>query len=233
MDEFFWVIMLVLYLIFQVLGGRRKKQKKRARQRQAAQTRDRATQTSSPARTEPGTRTPARSPELDEALLEIRRALGFPVESRTPEPAGAEAPTSREEASPAAEPVSEDHGFDFRPAGEFEGAPPPLRRQTIPPRPKPVSRPILKPSRFPEMGRLSVTSPRSTMTEGLRVSRDVGEQTVTPPAEVVDVYSSRPTQAKGVSADLVRRHLKSSQSLREAFVLKEIFDAPRSKRPLR
>lgn len=78
-EELFWVALLIIYFFFQVLGGRKKQQQQQKRRQPA----DGAERQPAP---------PQREPELDDALKEIRRALGFPDEEPEPEPAAAEVP---------------------------------------------------------------------------------------------------------------------------------------------
>lgn len=75
-EGLFWIALLVFYLVSRVLGGKK---------RQKPSPRPTDQQRPRPARTSTAPNASDSDGELDEALQEIRRALGFPVEEPTPQ----------------------------------------------------------------------------------------------------------------------------------------------------
>ena len=238
--EYFWVIMLVLYLIFQVLGGRKKKKRQRRPDavgrksseavgrgspelageipaEEAARSRSRGSDATDE---EPTSGRGKRDPELDDALREIRRALGFPEADVPPRPE-----RRPEVIRETPEEAEQDTGW---PTIEPSTAsrPPTQPRSGAPERPK-FARPI--PSSPPTDQRRG-TGAELERSVGRRGSRR-GESIPTAPIPAsASVDSARPRDI-GLSA--LKKRLHAPETLREAFVIKEILDPPRSKRSRR
>lgn len=234
--------MLILYLVFQVIGARKKNRQIEEKRRKSSE---------SP---EPVGATHQREPELDEALQEIRRALGFPdVQRETPRPIppsqGAEMPTPTPKPTPAPEPRTvERRTTTVAPAPR--PAPPPPAPPTVSrpqPRPEPVHLPS-KPGRVSRPGRPSpvAKTPSAASAEsgggiystaekrafrskyGLdEIDRPLSEDS---PRTAADRASGAGEDT--ATSDLSRR-LKDPSTAREAFLLKEILDRPRALRRLR
>lgn len=223
MDEYFWVIMLVLYLIFQVLGGRKKKKQARRPDATAPQRSD------APGRQRPETlgQTRTRDAELDDALHEIRRALGFPDAGGPPH--GSEPEIEMQVEAPPETIRQPEHRTVDSERLHQQPPPPPLARRSMErPTPVPQSAGIPNP----------VTSP-----PGVGGS-DVGSQ---PDQERISrrLRKSIPALKAGRSKDIqeippvksrlsdIQKRLSNPQTFQEAFLIKEILDLPRSKRPMR
>ena len=235
-SEFFWVLMLVLYLVFQVIGARKKNRQIEQKRRKSSEP------------PEPVGATREREPELDEALQEIRRALGFPDRQReAPRPI----PPSREEQRPEEAPVPVPPAAR---APTTTGEPhPATRTPSVPPSRPPVSQPQVqskatpvpsKPSRVPSPRREprleQIPSPtRMESGGGIYSSAEkkafrskYGLSEIDRPLPRADSETKREAQPALAASRIVRR-LKEASAAREAFLLKEILDRPRSERPLR
>lgn len=209
--EYFWVVLLVFYLIFQILGGR-KKQKQRRRPDAAKQRRADAPGT----RPRPTAKHKPRDPELDDALQEIRRALGFP-EPTEHVPAPAPEAESREgrELEVSTAPSAAEHRVDV---------------DRSPLASKPTSLTTERPAEH--------TAPAG-MDGGIRrvtkitmPGRDRGSDTGSDARSRLKSRESlevakRPSSQRMDSA-FVRKRLSRANSLREVFLLKEVLDRPRS-----
>lgn len=258
--ELFWVLMLIFYLVFQVLGARKKTQEKRKRRPMGLPE-------------GPPARETHEATELDEALSEIRRALGYRDERRA-EPAPAEAPTQPvekplEELSARAEP-SRMPPAQREPAGGGSIRSQPSR--IPPPRREPLKGRSVRdePTRMPP--RREPLEGRSLRNEPTRIpptrrepsaSRHVKRRTAVPGGSIYaadekaafgaqDLFEkldeTRPSLA---AAETPRRslvgiaqseekkesrlphlvkRLQSPSSAREAVLMKEILDRPRALR---
>ena len=220
LETLFYVAIAVLYLLSRVLGGKKKAPQKGVPQRQ-----QRPQQTPT-RRAEPAAAN--RAPELDEALREIRRALGW----EEPEPARPTEPAPAPQTQPSPEPTP-----TFEPAGTREPrAVPPARpiprtavekadRRPVPQakvesaRPRVVPEARLEPSVRTEEFR-SVETPRWDAREAAH--RQVGGR---PAAS----ESARSDAARVQRARALRQKLLNPESARDAFLMAEIL-APRSRR---
>lgn len=223
--ELFWVVMLIFYIVFQVLGARKKKQEHQKRRPRGPQE-------------EPASRELDRSTELDEALGEIRRALGYPEERRE-------------------EPVDLPGRPVEKPLGELSARDEPSRMP--PPRRKPLEGRSLRnePSRIPPPARRDAPKPRpvgrrTAMPGGSIYTADekaaIGHQDAFEKLDATQpslpslpsrksplpavTLSDDETTAASRLPDIVKR-LQTPSSAREAVLIKEIFDPPRALRRLR
>lgn len=255
-SELFWVVLLILYLVFQVLGARKKQQHKKQRPELR-----RPQQESS---------APDRQDDLDEALREIRRALGFPDE-RSAEPS--------EETKQPSEAGDWTTGADeaYAAPGAETSAPPekpsPAPREAhIPSRPK-TDTPAPAEARYPATTvdesrdrRMTVERPSTRkQLPGIPPAVPTTRTTRQPPERGRDatsrgIYSAeeraellggsslemldRPTPealsqtevpptSAGSHLPGVVEGLRDPASARQAFVMKEILDKPRAFRRLR
>ncbi len=232
--EFFWVVLLVLYLIFQVLSGRKKKKTQQRRPEAADRRRSDA-----PPRRRPQTaaESPGRGTELDEALQEIRRALGFPDERDQGETRDAEVPTRHDRED------EEQREAVFRTAekpvveGRYESG---IDTTTVRERPRPkTTRPLPKPattpSRLPE--RPAPKSPptfaRGDVPGAVLESRIAKKSIVDRRGERLPREIGQSSLGRSVRESALKARLRHPQSLREAILLKEILDPPISLRPRR
>lgn len=239
--ELFWVAMLIFYLVFQVLGARKKQQEHKKRRPTGPMTEGGATSAE-----------PRQENELDEALSEIRRALGYPDQGRE-EPAPVE--TDRR---PVEKPLE---GLSAR--DEPSRFPPPRREplegrslrnepSRIPPQREPLESRSLRDeaSRIPPPSRKASrpgrVERRTPMYGGSIYAADEGgtfsREEAFEKVDTKQASASLPSGPKGAlpataSLDaektslphLVKR-LQTPSFAREAILLKEIFGPPRAMR---
>ena len=235
-NEFFWVLMLVLYLVFQVIGARKKNRQIEQKRRKSSEPPERVGAPS------------GREPELDEALQEIRRALGFPDTRReSPRPIP---PPLEEEVPQTTSP--EPRRVERSPTVELPPRPRPAPEPPVRPtvsRPQPRPQPVRIP---PKQGRVSTPQRESharpspppvrtdaggiySMAEKKAFQNKYGLEEIDRPLSEAHPGTAPEGQAPtGVTAaSHVVRRLKDASSAREAFLLKEILDRPRATRRLR
>lgn len=173
---------------------------------------------------------PDRDPEFDEALLEIRRALGMPV----PEPPRRQAPAGEGSTSGFEAPIPTD-----RPArAEAEPRPRVLPSSPEPSRPRPAPRQTSLPSRIP-------TRPTRRVQRVEDEFHDPSKTKVAPkPPAKNDPFAWHDPLADHAHVDAkpevvktaakpphpLHARLKSKEVLREALLLREILGPPLSRR---
>lgn len=217
--EYFWVVLLVFYLIFQILGGRKKQKQRRPSDAPKQRTTD-----APDTRPRPASKRKPRDPELDEALHEIRRALGFPEPTeQVPAPAPAPETESREEREleVTTAPSTGEQYVDVDRSPPETRIPTP-RTAELPAKqtaPKGVGGGIRRPTKIttPDRDRGSETGSDARSRLKARESLEVAKR---PPSQRMD-------------SAFVRKRLSRADSLREVFLLKEVLDRPRSIRPHR
>lgn len=216
--EYLWVILLVIYLIFQVLGGKKKKKTTK----RPDPTRRPSPDASGERRPETLRQTRSRDAELDDALLEIRRALGFPDAAEQPHEPAPEVEAQRE--SP---PVAKREPEEPHPVTVDSGRPKQMPTTPTPPRERPFS--IPKPT-VPQGGIGGSITASSMDRERTSDRLRKPSPALKPDKKIhaVQAVRTEPSRSKQI-----RKRLHSGPSLREAFLLKEVLDHPRSKRPLR
>jgi hypothetical protein len=217
--EYLWVILLVLYLIFQVLGGRKKK-KTTKRPDVTGQPRPDAPEARRP---ETLMQTRSRDAELDDALHEIRRALGFPDEGDQPHERVPEV-----EAHPETPPVTRREPHEPQPLSVDSERP--QQRPTTPTvsRERPVS--IPKATVVARRGIGGSSTEFQSDQEQFPGRLRKPSPALKPIKDIRGIQAAQPA-TKGLKD--IRKRLNSPQSLRESFLIKEVLDQPRSKRPMR
>lgn len=255
-EEYFWVVMLIFYLVFQVLGARKKKQKHQRRQQPGPHQ-------------ETASKEPRQGSELDEALSEIRRALGYPDAQREepetvtpPAQTAGSPPTTADSSRQTARSSRQTAGSARQTASSARQTASSARqtasasRQTASP---PAERPLEPrsvrdiPSRIPPPVRREPTKPprvdRRTAAPGGSIyaadtsSSALGREDLfekfdkkrTPPAPLADrkspitAVASQEIASPSRLPNLVKR-LQTPSTAREAVLMKEILDPPRAMR---
>lgn len=216
--EYLWVILLVLYLIFQVLGGRKKKKTTR-RPDVTGQPRPDAPKARRP---ETLRQTRSRDAELDDALHEIRRALGFPDAGDQPRDRVPEV-----EAQPETPPVTRREPHEPQPLS-VESEVPQQRPTTLTPS---LERPVSIPKPTVAQRGIGASSTELQSDQEQFPGRLRRPSPALKP--IKDIRGIEAIQPATKGPKDIRKRLQSPQSLREAFLIKEVLDHPRSKRPLR
>lgn len=238
-EGLFWIALLVFYFVIRAVGG--KKSRPSPRPTEGQNTR--------PDRSRTAPSSSESDPQLDEALLEIRRALGFPVEEKQPTSAEtAEPPEARageaeadvarrraaeaderrrREAQRAAE--LERRSRESRRARDIEAgrrrdAEEAARQRELLERAEAARSPdrsrIPKPAVSRRRGPIGAHPMESSFTE-----EEIFERTGRHPHVEVPGEDEK-TAARRREVSTFRDRLHDRSSLREAFILKEVLDEP-------
>lgn len=208
-EGLFWIALIVFYFMSRVLGGKKKPSPRPTGGRPSKP--DRSPRTS-------------QEPELDDALREIRQALGFPVEEAEHKPE----PSSEPEPEPAsdlrnarARRTVEMERQRERDARELSRQQEMLERAQKADKKPPTTIPKPKVARRP--GPIGAHPMESTFAEEEAfegTGRHPHQQP--PPDHALQAPYAIPSRQR----ENLKRRLRGKESLREAFVLKEVLDKP-------
>ena len=208
-ETLFYIVAILIYLAFQALGGKKKKKKKRPLPGAAQPL---------PSATSPPAKAPGAEPTLEDALREIRQALGM----ETPAQPASPPPTAEPPTPPASRPTPQPR-LKKRPVRTHA----PELAETAPQKSW-SSEFQAHPTHYADSHFEELTTDGDRFGQPRTKKKPHRPALKTPPVKKA-IASSKPAPASVGHAALIKQ-LQDPQSARDAFILSEIFGAPHLRR---